>query len=174
MKKWFFILSLCFFTNNSLADDSHVINEINIGIGQSKDHIGIYRLGLKKNFETTFFYSDHGWLSGYYEASLNYWKKNEDHIYGIALSPVFVYYFANKTDVILPYIEAGIGVAAISDTMIYGRNMSTTFQFEDRIGVGIKTTLFDLNARYMHYSNAGLKKPNNGIDIFMFTLAYRF
>ncbi len=174
MKKWFLILSLCYLTINSFAGDEHFIDEVTLGIGESKDNIGIYRLGAKKNFETTFFESDYGWLSGYYEASLNYWEKEGDEIYGIALSPVFVYNMGSKSNTIHPYIEAGIGVACISDTMIKSRNMTTNLHFEDRIGVGIKTESFDLNAKYMHYSNAGIKQPNSGIDIFIFTMSYIF
>ncbi|TET86839.1 MAG: acyloxyacyl hydrolase [Sulfurovum sp.] len=174
MKRWFLILSLYSFTINSFAEDTHFINEVSIGIGESKDNIGIYRLGAKKNFETTFFESDYGWLSGYYEASLNYWEKEGDQIYGIVLSPVFVYYMGSKSNTIHPYIEASIGVACISDTMIQGRNMTTNFQFEDRVGAGIKMESFDLNARYMHYSNASIKQPNSGIDIFIFTMSYIF
>jgi lipid A 3-O-deacylase len=46
--------------------------------------------------------------------------------------------------------------------------------FEDRIGVGIRIKNMDLNFRYMHYSNAGFKEPNDGIDIFIGTLAWYF
>ena len=174
MKKWFLILSLCCFTINSFAEDTQFINEISISIGESKDNIGIYRLGVKKDFETTFFESDYGWLSGYYEASLNYWEKESDKIYSIALSPVFVYYMGRKSNTIHPYIEGGIGVSYLSDTMIKSRNMTTNFNFEDRIGVGIRMESFDFNARYMHYSNASIKQPNDGIDIFIFTMSYIF
>ncbi len=174
MKKWFLIFNLCFFTTNSFAGDQQFIDEATLGIGKSKDDIGIYRLGARKNFDKTFFDSDYGWLGGYYEASLNYWKKDGDQIYGIALSPVFVYYMGNKSNTIHPYIEGGIGGACLSNTMIKNRNMSSHLQFEDRIGVGIRTGSFDFNTRYLHYSNAGIVQPNNGIDIFMFTISYIF
>jgi lipid A 3-O-deacylase len=168
------ILILCAFTLNSVAGDTASVDEFSIGIGESKDHIHIYRLGLKQDFESTWFKSDYGRLSGYFEASLNYWEKDSIDVYGVALSPVFVYYFGNKYNTIIPYVEAGIGAAYISKTKIKGRDMASHFQFEDRVGLGFKTGDYDFNVRYMHYSNAGLKKPNDGIDIFMFTLAYRF
>ncbi len=177
MKKWFFLFIFYSFTMNGFANDindTRFIDEINIGIGQSKDNIDIYRLAVKKDFDKTFFESDIGWLSGYYEASLNYWERDGDDIYGIALSPVFVYYFGDKSSTILPYVEAGIGVTYISDTKLQTRDMTTNFQFEDRIGVGVRKGSFDLSARYMHYSNASIKQPNDGIDIFIFTLSYIF
>jgi len=174
VKKWFLILALCVFSIHSVAKDALDFDEVSIGLGESKDNIHIYRLGGKNNFKSTWFESDYGRLSGYYEASLNYWEKDSINVIGVAFSPVFVYYIGAKSDTFQPYAEAGIGVAYISKTEIKGRNMATHFQFEDRIGVGVKSGAYDFNVRYMHYSNAGLKKPNDGIDIFMFTLAYRF
>jgi len=174
MKKWFLFLALFAFSMNSFAEETPFFDEISLGLGESKDHINIYRLGGKNNFKSTWFESDYGKLSGYYEASLNYWKKRDDHVFGVAFSPVFVYYIDVGSDTFQPYVEAGIGVAYISETKIHGRNMASHFQFEDRIGAGIKVGSYDFNARYMHYSNAGIRKPNDGIDIFMFTVAYKF
>lgn len=174
MKKWVLVLSLCFLTTDIFAGDGRFIDEVALGIGESKDNIGIYRLGAKKNFEKTFFDSDYGWLSGYYEASLNYWEKSGEQIYGIAFSPVFVYYFGNKSNSIHPYVEGGIGGALLSDTKIQRRDLSSHFNFEDRLGIGVRMKSFDLNARYLHYSNAGIVEPNDGIDIFMFTISYIF
>lgn len=173
MKKWFLLLALCALSINSFAEDTPFYDEVSFGIGESKDHIHIYRLGGKVNFKSTWFESDYGKLSGYYEASLHYWEKGNDQIYGVAFSPVFVYYIGAGSDTFQPYVEAGIGAAYISKTKINGRNMATHFQFEDRIGAGIKIGSYDFNARYMHYSNAGIEKPNDGIDIFMFTVAYK-
>jgi len=174
MKKWILILILCAFSIHSVAEDALFFDEVSIGLGESKDNISIYRLAARKDFETIFHESDYGWFTGYYEASLNYWEKEGDEIYAIALSPVFVYYIGSKTDTIHPYIEAGIGIAGLSDTKIKGRDMASNFQFEDRIGLGIRTESYNLSVRYMHYSNAGIEKPNDGIDIFIGTISYRF
>lgn len=174
MKKWFLILALYSFNINSLAEGLLSFDEVSIGIGESKDHIHIYRLAGKKNFRSTWFESDYGRLSGYYEASMHYWEKGNNQIYGVAFSPVFVYTIGEKSDTFRPYVEAGIGAAYISKTKLNSRNMTTHFQFEDRVGLGVKTGHYDFNARYMHYSNAGIEKPNGGIDIFIFTVAYRF
>ena len=174
MKKWVLILCLCCFTINAVAENKRFVDEVTLGIGESKDDIGIYRLGARKNFDKTFFDTDYGRLSGYYEASINYWERDGEQIFGVALSPVFVYYFGDRSNSMHPYIEGGIGAACLSDTTIQRRDMSSHLQFEDRVGVGIRTRSFDLNARYMHYSNAEIIEPNDGIDIFIFTLSYIF
>ena len=52
--------------------------------------------------------------------------------------------------------------------------MSSAYLFEDRIGLGLLTKNWNFECRYMHYSNANIKQPNDGIDIFIFSIAKRF
>jgi lipid A 3-O-deacylase len=145
------------------------------GYGKSADSIDIFRFGVQKPFFTRWFESSTGSLSGYFELSYNVWDKSGDTTNGVAFSPVFVYCF-NLTDFqhIIPYVEAGIGAAYIDDYHIAGRNLSSHFQFEDRIGIGVQVYRMDFKFGYMHYSNAGLKSPNDGIDIFIGTVAWWF
>lgn len=163
-------LMLCYGT--ALADYSGY--GVSLGYGSSNDDIDIYRIGIKKDFLSKWFENRYGYLSGYFELSFNHWEDNEDDINGVALSPVFVYYFTDETSLIRPYIEGGIGLAYIDEYQIGSRNLATNFQFEDRIGAGARIGMFDMNFRYMHYSNASIKQPNDGIDIWMFTAAIQF
>ena len=149
------------------------IDAVSFNYGQSKDHIDIYRLGFRRDFDSRWFESDVGHLSGYYELSLNYWNGRRDENFGVALSPVFAYYF--KTDApFTPYLEGGIGVSLFSRTKMGPRDLSTHFLFEDRFGIGFRAGSWDLAFRYMHYSNAGIRKPNDGIDIFIGSINYQF
>lgn len=159
---------------DTFSVDKNFFREISLGFGESRNSIQIYRLGFKKYFNTIVWKNSYGWMSGYYEASLNYWQKDRENIFGIAYSPVFVYYFGTPLDNINFYIEAGVGLSFISDTTIGCHNMTSNFHFEDRIGLGIATECCDLNFRYMHYSNASIQEPNDGIDIVIFTLSYPF
>lgn len=145
------------------------------GYGQSTDNIDIVRIGVQKPFSSRWFESGTGVLSGYFELSYNYWDKSGDTTNGVAVSPVFVYYF-NLEDFqnVIPYVEAGIGAAYIDDYHIANRNLSSNFQFEDRIGIGVRLNRMDFKFGYMHYSNAGLKSPNDGIDIWIGTVGWRF
>jgi lipid A 3-O-deacylase len=112
-------------------------------------------------------------LAGYFEASLNYWQGDGDQIYAAAISPVFTVSFCRDCRYV-PYVEGGIGVALLSDTQIAGRDLSTAFQFEDRLGVGLRSDKLDLHVRYMHYSNADISDTNDGIDMYVAGLAYKF
>jgi lipid A 3-O-deacylase len=107
------------------------------------------------------------------EGSLNEWKKGGDEVYVAGLSPVVTYYFGKPEYLVHPYIEGGVGGALLSETEIgVSREFSTAFQFEDRVGAGVQIKNFDLCFRYMHYSNARIKEPNDGIDIFMIALGW--
>ena len=149
-------------------DDKKVM----LSIGESKDNIGIYRVGVKEDFKQKWLQSILEYLSGYYELSVNFWHKGDNNNFGVALSPVFTYNFTSLP--LSPYIEGGIGGSLWIDTMIATRNVSSYFLFEDRIGAGIHLKDFDLNFRYMHYSNAGIVKPNSGIDIFMLSVSFNY
>jgi lipid A 3-O-deacylase len=142
------------------------LDAVAVGLGQSRDNIGIYRLGLRSDFKRSWL---DGNLTGFFEASANCWRKHGDGAFGVALSPVFVLQPRLGLGEWHPYVDGGIGVACISKTMIAGRDMSSLFQFEDRVGVGVKWRRFDLNVGYLHYSNANQVLPNQGIDIFIAT-----
>jgi len=166
-----FILS-CLLNAESLNYKKYAVT---INCGESKNEIDIYRLTLQKNFDSRWFESGLGYLSGYYELSANYWRaKNRDTNIGVALSPVFAYYFNLNSTSAKPYLEAGIGASIFSKTRIDNKNISTAYQFEDRVGVGLLTQNWNIETRYMHYSNANIKEPNDGMDIFILSLGKRF
>ncbi len=147
---------------------------LSFGYGVGKEDIDIYRFGVKKDYSSRWLESNAGYLSGYFELSYNRWEYNSDEINGLAFSPVFVYNFGKDADLIRPYISGGIGVALIDDYHIRNRNLSTHFLFENRIGLGARIRSFDMNVSYFHYSNADIKSPNDGIDIWLFTGAIQF
>jgi len=134
----------------------------------------IYRVALRKDFKRNFWEWDHARVSGYWEASLNYWDADDANVYAAALSPVFVLFFTPGSGKVQPYLEFGIGAALISDHSFAGREMSTNFQFEDRLGLGVRTERWDFHYRFMHYSNGGIEKPNNGFDANVIGATFRF
>lgn len=109
-------------------------------------------------------------LDFYLETSVNFWEygveNNRDTNFVLAASPVFLY----KTGYIkkLPiYFEFGIGVSLLDDTTFAGKDVSTHYQFEDRLGLVTKFGVKKQHTaalRYLHYSNAGFKSPNPGLD----------
>jgi len=159
-------LIMLFFTST----ESPALEGISLGVGRSRDDIDIYHLGFQKQFGRNLIEWKTGHLSGYHEASINHWRHEKESVQQVAYSPVFTCGFDDFGSGMFPYLEGGIGVSYISEKEIKGRDMSSHFQFEDRMGVGVKMGRdgrHNLNFRYLHYSNAGIKQPNEGIDIFM-------
>jgi lipid A 3-O-deacylase len=148
-------------------------SHVSADYGRANGDIDAFRVGIQRPFDGNLYESGSMALSGYFEASLNYWKGSSNEIFAAAISPVFTASFCSDCRHV-PYVEAGIGVALLSDNQIDGRNLSTAFQFEDRIGVGLRSDKLDLHVRYMHYSNADISKPNDGVDMYVAGLAYKF
>lgn len=144
--------------------------DVTAAVGQSGDSTMVYRLGAQWDWERSWFQSSVGRLTGYWDLGYTYWdgdKTASNH--SLSFAPVFVYEFAGQN--VRPYIEAGIGVAAFSSTELEENQLGSSFQFEDRIGVGLRFSGQEVGLRAIHYSNAGIKKPNDGVEAY--TLHYR-
>lgn len=103
-----------------------------------------------------------------FEMSANFWRfgpeNDTDQNLVLAFSPVLTYSLGKVFEQEL-LAEFGIGVSLLDDTTFAGKNVSTHYQFEDRLGLIYRLSHEDsLSLRYLHYSNAGFKKPNPGLD----------
>jgi lipid A 3-O-deacylase len=83
----------------------------------------------------------------------------------VGLTPHLRYHFATGTRWI-PFLDAGMGVTA---TGIGPPDLSGTFEFNLQAGVGVQWFIKDnmalsLEARYVHWSCAGISKPNLGLN----------
>ena len=83
---------------------------------------------------------------------------------------IFLKYSYPLTEKIYPYAVGGGGMAYISQ---HTREQSTQWGFTPQIGAGIsyffrKDTALNVEYRYRHFSNANIKKPNDGINVNMF------
>jgi len=114
-------------------------------------------------------------LDLYFESSVNFWEygaeNKHDTNFVLAISPVVRYkigsVYANPL-----YAELGIGISLLDDTQFAGKDVSTHYQFEDRLGLVYKfgkNQKESVALRYLHYSNAGFKSPNPGLDFISFS-----
>lgn len=113
----------------------------------------------------------------YFETSVNVWEyrhgdESQSNLV-FAMSPVlqFPAFSFHNTPF---YIEAGIGVSLIDETKFAGKNISTHYQFEDRIGLVADFGKTNVALRVIHYSNAGFKEPNPGLNFLTLSVAKRF
>ena len=123
-----------------------------------------YRIGMSFDWDKKWLQSDIGYVSGYWDAGYTYWEGvDASGAHSLSFSPVFTYEFSGFT--YTPYIEAGIGLAAFSKTDVGDQRLGSSVNFEDRIGLGLKLPGEQkVGLRAIHYSNAGIKQPNDGIE----------
>ena len=144
--------------------------DMTVAVGQSGESTMVYRLGAQFDFNRSWWQSDVGHLGGYWDAGYTFWDGDETSSnHSLSFAPVFVYEFAGER--VRPYIEAGIGVAAFANTELEGNDLGSSFQFEDRIGFGVRFAGQEVGLRAIHYSNAGIEQPNDGAETY--TLHYR-
>lgn len=144
--------------------------DVTLAAGVTRESTEVVRLALQQDFERSWWQSSSGRLTGYWDAGYTYWfgdKSASNH--SLSFAPVFVYEFAGES--VRPYIEAGIGAALFESTEHESHDLSTAFQFEDRLGFGLRFAGQEIGVRAIHYSNAGIKNPNDGAETY--TLHYR-
>jgi lipid A 3-O-deacylase len=83
----------------------------------------------------------------------------------VGLTPHFRYNFATGTRWV-PFVDGGAGVTGSG---IGDPDLSTTFEFNVQGGAGVQWFIknnvsINLEARYLHMSNAGIKLPNLGLN----------
>lgn len=82
---------------------------------------------------------------------------------------------AHASATIRPYFELGLGATYFDQTTLGPRGLSTRFQFTEWIGVGLEfAEHFSLGVRFSHYSNANIKRPNDGVDMQQIVVGARF
>lgn len=144
---------------------------LTFAVGQTSDSTMTYRLGLESDWDANWWETSVGRLTGYWDAGYTYWDGDETSSnHSLSFAPVFVYEFGGGS--VKPYIEAGIGVAAFAHTKLESNNLGGAFQFEDRIGFGLRFAGgHEIGVRAIHYSNAGISQPNDGAE--SYALHYR-
>lgn len=132
------------------------------------------RLALRTPWPDRWFQGPQWGLGFFWDIGLGYWHSNSnregatDSLF--IVSAGFMLQVRNMRGLwgLKPFIEAGIGPALLITTNFGNYELSTSYQFEDRLGVGFAfgaRQQYQLAYRYLHYSNAGIKLPNQGIDI---------
>ncbi len=155
----------------------HGEESLSIGIGSGDESATVYRLSAHKPFNSRWWQSDTGYLSGHHELSLSWWEGNENSLGTLSYTPVLAYYRPLSQKHYILFVEAGVGVALLTDTEFGRRDLSSNYQFEDLLGVGLlfgPESRHSLALRLMHYSNAGLKKPNNGMNLIFMNVTLGF
>ena len=151
---------------------AHAVDGVTVQLGESSESTTTYRISAQFEFGRTLWQSAGGGvnLNGYWDAGVTHWSGLEAT--SLTLTPMFRLNFATTEGGMTPFVEAGIGASYFTKTELDSTDLGSKFQFEDRVGAGLRFNGgSEIGVRYFHYSNAGIKKPNNGME--MGALYYR-
>ena len=162
------------------------ISAIRISYGDgTPDQMRGVRVALQWNWGKRFYsLSRWAYISGFWDTSIAYWHVRPQvsfqpsHLLSFAASPILTLVKTQPWHHLQPYVEAGLGIAKLSKQNLGHRRFGSTFAFQDTFGIGLRfgpREQFDVSYHYLHYSNAGLFPPNEGIDVSqLVSLRYHF
>lgn len=159
----------------ALAVRAHALDGASLEAGRAQDDTTAVRAALQWKWQRTWFDGGRWHVAGYWEASIAAWSAQTSDLVDYGFTPVFR---LQRIDARGPYFEAAIGVHYLTEKQLSSTRASGThFQFGDHLGAGWRfgrQERWDLSVRLMHLSNAGIRKPNPGIDFFLVRLATHF
>jgi hypothetical protein len=103
-----------------------------------------------------------------------------DHLCTVATSLACRAYFAKpEQHLVKPYVQISFGPAYLSHrqlaTCLQGKNFAFQSALEAGMEVDCQSQGIELNIRLIHYCNAGIFSPNNGIDLMpVISIGYLF
>lgn len=107
------------------------------------------------------------------ELGVSYWtasRGDPDSLWQLSATPM-LRWWPNEYF----YTEIGVGATVLSRTRFADRNFGTAFQFGDHVGLGfLINRSHQIGLRFSHFSNAGIKSPNDGLDLYQLTYTYRY
>lgn len=139
------------------------------------------RLGLQWQWAQQWWQSNGTHVGGYWDLTIAQWRgtryqnqpDNSQNITSIGITPVFRFQSNTRKGF---YAEAGIGAHLLSE--LYnnnGRQLSTSFEFGDHVAAGyVFRNDIDLGLKLQHFSNGGIKHPNNGVNFAVIRLSHPF
>jgi len=138
---------------------------LEIGSGQGTD---LWRAGAQWKWQKKWLTGEAWQLGGYWELSAGTWDNPRGSVADFAFTPVFRLAPASAAG---PYLEGGIGLHYLSRVPVRnGTELGGHVQFGSHAGAGLRfgeRARYDLGARLQHLSNAGLEKPNPGINFLL-------
>jgi hypothetical protein len=165
------------------AGERYWLDGVSVSAGESDDSDGteVLRIGIQKLWRHSWFDSGAWYLGGYWDSELAFMEVDRgstDEAYGLSITPVLRYQRdARLSSGLTPFAEAGLGIHLLSETNIGSNDLSTAFQFGSLVGLGVgfgERGQYELSYRFTHISNADIKKPNDGLDLHLLKLGYRF
>jgi lipid A 3-O-deacylase len=95
---------------------------------------------------------------------------SRNRLWHVGTTAFYHWYFAPRS-----YLEVGVGPNLFTQTVIGNHILSTRFQFGDSIGFAHRfANRWTFGLRLTHYSNASIKRPNDGANFVHLVTRYSF
>lgn len=158
------------------------VDAVALELGSGDESANRYGVAAQWDWDARWLASGDWYLGGYWEASFSHWngssgERGNGTINEVGLTPVFRYQRQASGNGWGPYAEIAIGAHLLSETELGDKRFSTSFQFGDHVGLGTRfgrDQRLEVGYRFQHLSNAGIKRPNSGINFHILRLSYHF
>lgn len=157
---------------------------VSLSSGHGSAEITPIRIGIQKYWKQEWLRSCPWSFRGYWEASLYYMngrhgsmEASNSNLQALALAGVLRYESNAPILHLWPFFDVGIGASYLSKSSIGDRRLGIHYQFEDRLGVGVRfghNKQYELGYRFIHFSNAFMAWYNHGINLHTIVLGYWF
>ena len=137
------------------------------------------RVGLQWHWDQQWWRSNGSHIGAYWEVNFAHWRAEQYQdipdtrlrLNSIGITPVLRLQNDSLKGL---YAEIGIGAHLLSAHYDNnGRQLSTRFQFGDHLGIGyVFQNQVELGLKAQHFSNAGIKKPNDGVNFLFIGVRY--
>jgi lipid A 3-O-deacylase len=143
--------------------------QLAVSVGQAADsqHTDVMRLTYRQALSSD---AQPWWRPQQLQVGLGIWRVHDldgrTRRYDASVTPVW------RGDVARGYIEGGIGVYLLSHTINNeSHRLPSSLQFGSHLGAGLSFGKASIGLALQHLSNAGIKKPNGGINFYLLTVS---
>ena len=145
----------------------HCVDGIAVEYGRGDDRTNLLRLSMVDKWHKNAERDPPEWrLAGYWDLSAAVWDNIEDSTADIGFAPVF------RIQKRQYYVEGAIGLHLVQTHISSHRVFSTSFQFAEHFGAGVRSGKYTYGVQAQHLSNGGLNHPNPGINFLIVKLQY--
>jgi hypothetical protein len=145
----------------------HCVDGIAVEYGRGDDRTNLLRLSMVDKWRKNAERDPPEWrLAGYWDLSAAVWDNIEDSTADIGFAPVF------RIEKRQYYVEGAIGLHLVQTHISSHRVFSTSFQFAEHVGAGVRSGKYTYGVHAQHLSNGGINHPNPGINFLIVKLQY--
>jgi lipid A 3-O-deacylase len=159
---------------------AHAVDAVSVSLGKlvspnGEHSVSDARVAVDWRLPWQWWESEHGVLQSRFELGVGYSRSQLHPVWSATAIPLLHYQFHAGKSGWGPFVQAGVGLAGLSETRwAPDHDLNTHWQFASRFGLGYAFGQQALSLEGVHFSNAGLSKPNPGGNVVMLRYRYAF